>query len=323
VNPSNPSNPSSSSHPAGLRVENLTVRLPLANGSVVHAASEVSLAVPRGAVTALVGESGCGKSILASAVMDQLPAGARRSGTITVTTPQGPIDVFSGAPFRGRHAALVPQSAATHLTPVRTARAQLDETITSLGSTRTSDELAVRVGLVPAALDCYPHELSGGMAQRVAVAGALVGDPSVIVADEPTASLDRVLTDRILALLRECADDGAAVLLITHDLASLVRTGVADHVAVMYASRLMETGPAVEVFDDPWHDYTRDLLGALPARGMHPLPGLPPQLTDLPDDCVYHLRRPETRQSGGPTVLVQVGERSYRTLRDAAREEVA
>lgn len=301
---------------SSLRVEHLTVRLPLPSGSVVHAASDVSLDVPRGTVTALVGESGCGKSILASAVMDQLPVGARRTGEIRVTTPHGVIDVFAGEPFRGRHAALVPQSAATHLTPVRTARSQLDETIAALGSARTSDELAVRVGLDPSALDCYPHELSGGMAQRVAVAGALAGDPSVIVADEPTASLDRALTDRVLGLLRECADDGAAVLLITHDLASLVRTGVADRLAVMYASRLMETGPAAEVFDDPWHDYTRDLLDALPSRGLHPLPGSPPQLTDLPDDCVYHLRRPGTRQSGGPTTLVRVGDRSYRTLRD-------
>lgn len=301
-----------------LRVENLTVRLPLASGAVVHAASDVSLDVARGAVTALVGESGCGKSILAAAVMDQLPEGARRTGAITVTTGQGEIDVFSGVPFRGRHAALVPQSAATHLTPVRTARSLLDETIATLGSGRTSDELARRVGLHPSALDCYPHELSGGMAQRVAVAGALAGSPSVIVADEPTASLERVLADRILGLLRECADDGAAVLLITHDLASLVRTAVADRLAVMYASRLMETGPAAEVLDDPLHDYTRDLLAALPSRGLHPLPGSPPQLTDLPDDCVYHLRRPETRQSGGPTTLVQVGDRAYRTLREVA-----
>lgn len=300
-----------------LRVENLTVRLPLPSGSVVHAASDVSLEVPAGTVTALVGESGCGKSILASAVMDQLPEGTVRTGSITVATAQGEVDVFSGAPFRGRHAALVPQSAATHLTPVRTARSQLDETIVALGSAHTSDELALRVGLDPSALDCYPHELSGGMAQRVAVAGALAGDPAVIVADEPTASLDRALTDRILGLLRECADDGAAVLLITHDLASLVRTGVADRLAVMYASRLMESGPAAEVLGDPLHDYTRDLLGALPAHGLHPLPGAPPQLTDLPDDCVYFLRRPETRQSGGPTVLVHVGDRTYRTVREA------
>ena len=153
------------------------------------------------------------------------------------------------------------------------------------------------------------------MAQRVAIAGALAGNPSVIVADEPTANLDRELTDHVMGLLRECADSGAAVLLITHDLASLTRSDVADRLAVMYASRIMEMGPAALVFKDPLHDYTRDLLGALPSRGLTPMPGSPPQLTDLPEECVYHLRRPESKQSGGPTELVTLGDRTYRTLR--------
>lgn len=296
---------------AGLQINALTVRIPLSDGSIVHAASSVDLGVPAGTVTALVGESGCGKSIIATSVMNMLPREARRTGTITVDT----IDVFSGTTFRGSHAALVPQSAATYLTPVRTARSQLQETIDVLGTDHTCEGLARRVGLEPSALDCYPHELSGGMAQRVAIAGALAGNPSVIVADEPTANLDRALTDRVLGLLRECADDGVAVLLITHDLASLIRKAIADQLAVMYASRIMETGPAVQVLQDPLHEYTRDLLGALPSRGLKPIPGSPPQLTNLPDDCVYHLRRPESAQSGGPTELVTLGERTYRTRR--------
>ena len=199
----------------GLRIESLTVRIPLLGGSVVHAASDIDLDVPAGTVTALVGESGCGKSIIATSVMNMLPPNASRTGTVTVATPDLEIDVFSGTAFRGRHVALVPQSAATHLTPVRTARSQLQETIDALGSDHTCDALALRVGLEPSALDCYPHELSGGMAQRVAIAGALAGNPSVIVADEPTANLDRELTDHVMGLLRECADAGAAVLLIT------------------------------------------------------------------------------------------------------------
>ncbi|OYD68115.1 oligopeptide/dipeptide ABC transporter ATP-binding protein [Rhodococcus sp. OK302] len=295
----------------GLQINSLTVRIPLADGSVVHAASDIDLAVPAGTVTALVGESGCGKSIIATSVMNMLPPDTQRTGSITV----GDIDVFSGTPFRGRHAALVPQSAATYLTPVRTARSQLQEAISALGSNHTCDGLARRVGLEPSALDCYPHELSGGMAQRVAIACALAGNPSVIVADEPTANLDRALTDHILVLLRECADEGAAVLLITHDLSSLIRSKIADRLAVMYASRIMEIGPAAQVLQDPLHDYTQDLLGALPSRGLNPIPGSPPQLTDLPDDCVYYLRRPESTQSGGPTELVTLGERTYRTLR--------
>ena len=295
----------------GLQINSLTVRIPLTDGSVVHAASDIDLAVPAGTVTALVGESGCGKSIIATSVMNMLPPDTRRTGSITV----GDIDVFSGTPFRGRHAALVPQSAATYLTPVRTARSQLQETINALGSNHTCDGLARRVGLEPSALDYYPNELSGGMAQRVAIACALAGNPSVIVADEPTANLDRTLTEHILGLLRECADEGAAVLLITHDLASLIRSKIADRLAVMYASRIMEIGPAAQVLQDPLHDYTQDLLGALPSRGLNPIPGSPPQLTDLPDDCVYYLRRPESTQSGGPTELVTLGERTYRTLR--------
>lgn len=298
---------------SALSIENLTVRIPLADGSVVHAASDVSLTVEAGSITALVGESGCGKSILASAVMAMLPAGATATGCVRVTTADRTIDVFVDRDFRGRDVALIPQSAASHLTPVRSARSQLSETVSALRSRHRPDDLARTVGLDPRDLDCYPHQLSGGMAQRVAIAGAIVGDPSVIVADEPTANLDGELTERILYLLRRSADDGAAVLLITHDVSSLIRTAVADRVAVMYASRIMETGPAALVFEDPLHDYTRDLLRALPSRGLHPMPGSPPLLTNLPDECVYHLRRPETSQSGGPTELVTVGSRAYRT----------
>ncbi|SNT48771.1 ABC transporter ATP-binding protein [Rhodococcoides kyotonense] len=296
-----------------LTIDDLTVRIPLGDGTTVHAATGVNLEVPAGTVTALVGESGCGKSILAAAVMAMLPAEATVSGSITVETEDRTVDVFSDTGFRGRDVALIPQSASSYLTPVRTARSQIDETIRVLGSCRRCDDLARTVGLDPHDLDLYPHELSGGMAQRVAIAGALVGDPAVIVADEPTANLDGESTDRILHLLRRCADDGAAVLLITHDLSSLMRTAVADRVAVMYASRIMETGPAALVLDEPLHDYTQDLVNALPSRGLNPMPGTPPQLTDLPDECVYHLRRPGTLMSGGPTELVTVGNRSYRT----------
>lgn len=280
---------------------------------MVHAATDVGLGVESGTITALVGESGCGKSIVASAVMAMLPAGSSVSGTVTVKTASRAVNVFSDSDFRGRDVALIPQSASSHLTPVRTARSQLEEAISVLSSRHAADDLARTVGLDPRDLDCYPHELSGGMAQRVAIAGALVGDPAVIVADEPTANLDVELTDRVLGLLRRSADDGAAVLLITHDLSSLIRTGVADRVAVMYASRIMETGPAESVLTDPLHDYTLDLLDALPSRGLNPMPGTPPLLTDLLDECVYHLRRPESIQSGGPTQMITIGNRSYRT----------
>ncbi|MEV0684580.1 ATP-binding cassette domain-containing protein [Nocardia sp. NPDC050378] len=323
--------------PEGLRIDGLTVRIPVRRGAVVHAVSEVSLEVAAGTVTALVGESGCGKSIVASAVMGVLPRAAVVSGSVRLdlrarsvhivgdrggscspanagTDPRPPQSRWSARrrqaePYRGRHIALVPQSASTHFTPVRTIGSQLAETVAALEASHTPADLLRRAGLEPAALNLYPHQLSGGMAQRAAVAAALAGDPAVIVADEPTAGLDRGHTDRIGALLRECADAGAAVLLITHDLSHLLRAGIADTVAIMYASRLMEVGPAAEVFADPWHDYTRDLLAALPEHGLHPLPHPPRELTNLSDICPY---------AGGPTVLVPQRQRRIRKGIDGA-----
>ncbi|CAM2856994.1 ABC transporter ATP-binding protein [Prescottella defluvii] len=301
---------------AALTVDALTVRIPVGTG-VVHAATDVSLTLETGGTHAVVGESGCGKSIVASAICGLLPPHARVSGSVRLTSDGGDDVEIVGArervlrTVRGRRIALVPQSAATYLTPVRTIGAQLDETLRHLESRYGGSELLDRVGLDARCRNLYPHELSGGMAQRAAIAFALAGDPEVIVADEPTSSLDPDLTERILTLLGGCAASGAAVLLITHDIAAVA--GHADTVSVMYAGRILESGPATEVLDDPWHDYTKDLMAALPHNGLRPMPGSPPELTDLPDDCVYHLRRPDTAFSGGRTHLVRTGDRTVRT----------
>jgi peptide/nickel transport system ATP-binding protein len=193
---------------------------------------------------------------------------------------------------RGRLIGLVPQSAATHLTPVRRIGPQLTEAIHALRDsaeiTADTEKLILRAGLDLDVLHRYPHELSGGMAQRVGVASALAGNPSVVLADEPTAGLDRSLVDRTVDHLAELAAEGHAVLLITHDLRAARR--VATDLAVMYASRLVEHGPAGEVFSDPWHPYTRGLLGSLPDRGFTAIPGDPPALTALPAGCAFRPR---------------------------------
>ncbi|MFD3746203.1 ATP-binding cassette domain-containing protein [Nocardia sp. NPDC058633] len=297
-----------------LSIDSLTIRIPVGPGEVVHAVTDVSLEVEAGRVTALVGESGCGKSIVASAVLGVLPREAVTTGSVRLGPQDGregavdeSVDILAADhSFRGRKIALVPQSPSTYFTPVRTIGSQLAEAISALGTSHTPTDLVDRAGLSPAALDLYPHELSGGMAQRAAVAAALAGDPEVIVADEPTSGLDRARTDQIGKLLRECADGGAAVLLITHDLSHLLRASIADTVAVMYASRLMEVGPAAQVLDDPWHDYTRDLLAALPERGLRPLPHPPRALTNLSEICPY---------AGGPTVLIPRQQRMIRQRR--------
>ncbi|MEV6214160.1 ATP-binding cassette domain-containing protein [Nocardia sp. NPDC051833] len=309
----------------GLTIDALTVRIPLRGKDVVHAVTDVSLEVASGTVTALAGESGCGKSIVAAAILGVLPPAAVAHGSIRLDLGDRTIDVLgdtspragrTSSPrrrarpadhsYRGRHIALVPQSPSTHFTPVRTIGSQLAETIAALGTDHTPADLADRAGLPSSALSLYAHELSGGMAQRAAVAAALAGDPEVIVADEPTSGLDRARTDQIGQLLRACADQGAAVLLITHDLGHLLRAEIADTVAIMYASRLMEVGPARQVLDDPRHDYTGDLLAALPERGLRPLPHPPQVLTNLTEICPY---------AGGPTALVREDRRMIRRPR--------
>jgi peptide/nickel transport system ATP-binding protein len=202
-------------------------------------------------------------------------------------------DRVLAASVRGRRIGLIPQSPAAHLTPVRTARAQLEEAVRvhHPGERRRggrANEIAARAGLHPADLDRYPHELSGGMAQRVATALALAGDPWLLIADEPTTGLDRDLVDGLLGEFRRLVTDGRAVLLITHDLAAARR--VADRIAVMYAGRLVEIGPADAVLDAPRHPYARGLGNSLPDRAFTPIPGLPPLLTDLPPGCAFAAR---------------------------------
>nr|WP_223207959.1 ABC transporter ATP-binding protein [Actinopolyspora erythraea] len=315
--------------PPLLWLDEMSVRFELGRrrgSGPVHAVTDAGVRLYPGQVLALVGESGCGKSVLASALLGLLPSNAWTRGRAWLHPgTDEEVELLSSSErvlarrVRGRRIGLVPQSAATHLTPVRTARDQLAETFRELRGRvdpGSVDELAGRVGLAPADLAHYPHELSGGMAQRVAVASALVAEPSVVIADEPTTGLDRPLVDRVTDLLGELADRNRGVLLITHDLAAAKR--VATHVAVMYASRVVESGPAEEVFHRPWHPYTKGLLEAMPEAGFQPVPGHPPALTELAElerewGCVFCLRCPDTpgvAPCNGDPALVEYGSRS-------------
>lgn len=309
--------------PALLDVEDLSVRFllgPHGRHGIVSAVTDISLQLSAGQVLALVGESGCGKSVLAASLLGLLPANAEVRGRALLTTGEGTrIELLDASEqllrsrVRGRLIGLVPQSAATHLTPVRQVGAQLTEAIRELRAAAAApfgaewrfrprasrysepnsdatEKLVKRAGLEADVVHRYPHELSGGMAQRVGVASALAGHPSVVLADEPTAGLDRPLVDRTVDQLGALAADGHAVLLITHDLRAARR--VATDLAVMYASRLVECGPADEMFSDPWHPYTRGLLAALPDRGFTAIPGDPPELTTLPAGCAFRPRCP-------------------------------
>ncbi|MDN3295231.1 ABC transporter ATP-binding protein [Streptomyces ficellus] len=264
-------------------------------GRHIAAVSAVSFDLAAGECLALVGESGCGKSVLASALLGLLPGNAQTAGTAVLDG----IDLLAAdertltRTVRGRRIGLVPQSPAAHLTPVRTVRAQLEETVRELTATPRADirkaavAAAERASFPRALLDHYPHQLSGGQAQRAATALALIGDAPLLLADEPTTGLDRDLVDRTADELRRHADDGRALLMITHDLAAAER--IADRVAVMYAGRIVELTGAARFFGAPGprHPYARGLLAALPERDFTPIPGLPPELGALPPGCAF------------------------------------
>jgi peptide/nickel transport system ATP-binding protein len=289
-----------------LSVRGLSVRFLMPGGRRIAAVTDAHFDVAAGECLALIGESGCGKSVLASALLGLLPGNAEATGEAML----GGLDLLSAdertlaRTVRGRLVGLIPQSPAAHLTPVRTIRSQVQETVAALTGVRgragvrsAAQAAAERAAFPSDHLDRHPHELSGGLAQRAATALALVGDAPLLLADEPTTGLDRDLVDHTVDELRRHIDhpgepDTAerALLMITHDLAAAER--IADRVAVMYAGRIVELADAEEFFGfpGPRHPYSRGLLQALPDRAFTPIPGLPPELGSLPDGCAFAAR---------------------------------
>jgi len=281
----------------GLRVE--FGRLPTA----VQAVQRVTFSVATGETVAIVGESGSGKSVTGLAVMGLVdPPGRITEGDVRLAGK-----VLTGSTeseyrrVRGKDLAMVFQDPLSSLNPVRRVGDQIAEAARVHGASRASAraraiEMLERVGVVPAArrARAYPHELSGGMRQRVMLAMALVNRPQVLIADEPTTALDVTTQSQILELLGELQREmGLALVLVSHDLG--VVAGIADRVLVMYAGRIVEEGPAAEVFAAAGHPYTRGLLASVPrvddARPvLAAIPGSPPDPTALPSGCPFHTR---------------------------------
>ncbi|NLT54529.1 MAG: ABC transporter ATP-binding protein [Actinomycetales bacterium] len=287
-----------------LRIENLAVDFPTDDGTV-HAVRGVSFALDEGEVLGIVGESGSGKSVSMLAVMGLLPMSARVSGRA----------VFRGRDvlalpererrsLRGRKIGMVFQDPMTALNPVYSVGDQLAEAVRSheaVSRRVAMDRAAEMLDLVgipkPAErLSAYPHEFSGGMRQRVMIAMAVINQPDVIIADEPTTALDVTVQAQILEKLIEVKDAvNAAIILITHDLG--VVAGVAGQVLVMYAGREVELGSTAQVFTTPRMPYTAGLLGSIPTldtteNRLRPIPGAPPSLINLPPGCPFSPRCP-------------------------------
>jgi oligopeptide/dipeptide ABC transporter ATP-binding protein len=311
------------SAPPVLEVEDLHVEFTV-DGGVVRAVDGVSLALAPGERVAVVGESGSGKTVTALAVMGlvELPgritAGdVRFDGRSLVGLGE---DEYRA--LRGRDLAMVFQDPMTALNPALRIGAQVAEAITvhdpsatRAGARARSVELLEQVGIGSAAQRArdYPHQLSGGMRQRVLLAMALANRPRVLIADEPTTALDVTNQAQILELLDSIRRDlGLAVVLVTHDLG--VVAGHADRVVVMYAGRVVEEGAVDDVFASPRHPYTRGLLASVPsastARGaLTPIAGSPPNLLQVPAGCAFHPRCPfaQARCSESVPVLEPVG----------------
>jgi oligopeptide transport system ATP-binding protein len=285
-----------------LELDGLSVALPTADGprTIVH---DVDLTVEAGSAYGIAGESGSGKTMTMLSLLDLLP----RGGVATGAARFGGRDLLSGdrrarRAVRGREVSMVFQDPMTSLHPMLTVGRQLTEHARRhLGlSRRDADARAaemleeVRIPDGEAALRAYPHQFSGGMRQRIAIAIALMCEPRLLIADEPTTALDVTVQAGILQLLdRLRREKDMAIVLITHDLG--VMSALAENVSVMYAGRVIETGDAATVLQRPAHPYTRGLLGSLPtadaARSeLASIPGVPASPLEAPSGCAFHPR---------------------------------
>jgi len=289
-----------------IEIEDLVVDYPLPKG-VARAVDHVSLSINAGEMVGLAGESGCGKSTVAQAILRVLrPPGEISGGRILF---QG-TDIASLRPqelrkFRWRNVSLVFQSAMNSLNPVMRIgdqfvdMMQAHQRVRKATALSRAGELLERVGIDRDRVRAYPHELSGGMRQRVIIAMALALNPELIVLDEPTTALDVVVQREILEQLAALKRDfGFAVLFITHDLSLLVE--ISDRIAIMYAGRIVELATSDELFAKPAHPYTAGLIASFPALTgervrLTGIPGSPPDLRNPPPGCRFHPRCPMMR----------------------------
>ncbi len=293
-----------------LEVKNLETSFKLEDG-VVKAVDDVSFNVYKGKTLGIVGESGCGKSVTSLSIMRLIPnPPGKISGGQIIYNGKNLLD-YSPAEMRkirGNEISMIFQEPMTSLNPVFTIGNQLIEAIelhqklSSKECREKAIEMLKLVGIPSPAtrIDDYPHQLSGGMRQRVMIAMALSCNPHVLIADEPTTALDVTIQAQILELLRELQDRvGMAMILITHDLGVVAE--VCDDVMVMYAGRVVETGTVEEIFKNPKHPYTRGLLNSIPTLSKDPtgkakkkrletIPGIVPSLLDLPKGCRFQDR---------------------------------
>jgi oligopeptide/dipeptide ABC transporter ATP-binding protein len=287
-----------------LEVKNLRTHFPISGGRVARAVDGVSFDVNKGESVCIVGESGCGKSVTAFSILQLLPRKAfHPSGEILFRNKNIlSMTVQEKRSLRGRKVAMIFQEPGTALNPVFRVGPQvaeiirIHEKVSKLEARIRTVELFRRVGipLPDVRFEAWPHELSGGMKQRVMIAMALACKPELLIADEPTTALDVTIQAQILKLMLELRkENNMSILMITHNLR--VVNQMADRVVVMYGGKVVETATREELFSNPSHPYTRSLLRAIPAVGLRgkeltEIPGRVPPATDFPDFCRFSAR---------------------------------
>jgi peptide/nickel transport system ATP-binding protein len=287
-----------------LSVRDLTVTYQTQAGPM-PAVRGVTFDIDRGEVLGLAGESGCGKSTIVNALFRLLPSGTKVTGEV-VLSGENILEMKPGRlrAVRWSEASVIFQGAMHAMNPVQRIGDQIAEAIV-IHQQAGEREALVRVGglleqvgLPPRRMKDYPHELSGGQKQRVMIAMALACSPNLVIADEPTTALDVMVQAQVLTLLKNLQRElGLAMLFITHDLSVLVE--VCDRLAIMYAGKIVEEGPSVQVFTDPAHPYTQALAASFPSIGDHRfrmaptgLGGDPPYPGNVPSGCSFHPRCP-------------------------------
>ncbi|HUR95368.1 MAG TPA: ABC transporter ATP-binding protein [Gemmatimonadales bacterium] len=306
-----------------LDVRDLRVSFPTSAGRRFHPVDGVSFTLDRGETLALVGESGCGKSLTSLALVRLVPAPGRVDAGSTIRLGDTDVLALEGEALRrirGKRIGMIFQDPMTSLNPVFTVGDQIAEGVRAHARMSRADAreraraLLQEVGIPDPAgrLDAYPHQLSGGMRQRVMIAIALAAEPEILVADEPTTALDVTVQAQILEVLDELRRRrGMAVLLITHDLG--IVAGRADRVAVMYAGQIVEEAPTLELFEHPSHPYTQGLFASVPritgpVTRLTPIGGTVPPPTAWPSGCRFRPRCPQAfEKSERPPELLPVG----------------
>ncbi len=286
-----------------LKVEGLTVAYE-SNGKRLLAVNDANLEILEGEIFGLAGESACGKTTLANSILRLIkPPGRILKGRVVFDgVDLLSLDEEEFRKIRWEKIAYIPQASMNALNPVMRIYDQILDVVKAHRKDFSEDEIRKRaeeifasVGLAPDVLKMYPHELSGGMRQRVIIAMSLILNPKLLIADEPTTALDVVVQRGIIQLLKEInMKFGTTVLLITHDMA--VHAQIVDRLAIMYAGKIVEIGPVKEMFEKPLHPYTQLLIASIPRAGekrrLAGIPGLPPDLRNPPPGCMFHPRCP-------------------------------